>query len=143
MAWWSRSTTTTTGGGVMTEADRTLLCLLGELYDSAAAYALGRLLERRPDLDRPPQPRILVPAGEELQACLDWVAFAAFIQQGLVLACDLQVVVALHAGATWSQVAEVLRCTTEEAQQRYDHLAVLAADHAPAGGGPAEGGDGR
>jgi hypothetical protein len=118
----------------------TLLNLLTELCDSAAAYALGRLLERRPDLDQPPEPRVMVPAEEELRVSLDRVGFVAFIQQGLVLACDLQVAVALRAGATCSQLAGMLRCTTEEAQQRYDHLAMLAGD--PPTVGP-EGSDGR
>jgi hypothetical protein len=117
----------------MTDTERTLATLLTELYDSAAVYALGRLVERRPGLDRPPEPRIPVPAEEELRVSLDQVGFVAFIQQGLVLACDLPVVVALRAGATWSQVGEALRCTAVEARERYDHLAVIA-DDAPATG---------
>jgi hypothetical protein len=119
-----------------TDSDRTLATLLTELYDSAAVYAQGRLLERRPDLDRPPEPRIPVPAEEQLRVSLDRVAFVTFIQQGLALACDTPVAVALRAGATWAQLAEALRCTTEEARERYDHLALLA-------GNPPEGGDGR
>jgi hypothetical protein len=125
----------------MTDADRTLARLLTELCDSAAGYALGRLLGRRPDLDQPPEPRIPVPAEEELQVSLDRVAFVAFIQQGLVLACDLPVAVALRAGATWSQIAGELRCATEEAQERYDHLAVIADDAPAAGAGRARVGE--
>ncbi len=117
----------------LTDTERTLATLLTELYDSAAVYALGRLVERRPDLDRPPEPRIVVSAEEELRVSLDRVAFVAFIQQGLVLACDVPVVVALRAGATWAQVGEALRCTSEEAQERYDHLAVIADDAVAAG----------
>src|SRR6266496_1594945 len=80
-----------------TDADRTVTELLTEIHDSADAYAMGRLLERRPDLDRPPEPRIPVAA-------------------------------ALRAGATWAQLAEALRCNTDEARERYDHLAVIASN---------------
>jgi hypothetical protein len=115
--------------------------LLGELFDGADGYALARLLERRPDLDRPPQPRIPVPPEEELRVWLDRVGFVAFIQQGLALAADVQVAAALRAGATWDQLAEALRCTTDQARERYDHLALIAAGDAPAAG-PQGGEDG-
>jgi hypothetical protein len=120
-----------------TDGDRTLAALLTEMGDSADAYAVGRLLERRPDLDRPPEPRIPVPAGEELRVSLDRLAFVAWLEQGLALASDVPVVVALRAGATWAQLAGELRCTTDEARERYDHLALLAGDTptaAPEGG---------
>jgi hypothetical protein len=111
-----------------TDGGRTLAALLTEINDSADAYAMGRLLERRPDLDRPPEPRIPVPAGEELWVSLDRLAYVAFIEQGLVLASDVPAAAALRAGATWAQLAEALRCTTEEARERYDHLAVIAGN---------------
>jgi hypothetical protein len=117
----------------LADGDRTLTELLTEINDSADAYAMGRLLERRPDLDRPPEPRIPVPAGEELRVSLDRLAFVAWLEQGLVLASDVPVAVALRAGATWGQLAEALRCTTEEARERYDHLAVIAGN-APVSG---------
>ncbi len=124
----------------MTDADRTLTALLTEINDSADAYALGRLVERRPDLDWPPEPRIPVPAEEELRVSLDRLAYVAWLQQGLVLASDVPVAVALRAGATWGQLAEALRCHTEEARERYDHLALLAGN--PPTAAP-KGGDGR
>jgi hypothetical protein len=108
-----------------TDGDRTLTDLLTEINDSADAYAMGRLLERRPDLDRPPEPRIPVPAEEELRVSLDRVAYVAWLEQGLALASDMPVVVALRAGATWAQLAEALRCNTDEARERYDHLAAM------------------
>jgi hypothetical protein len=113
-----------------TDADRTLTELLVEINDSADAYAMSRLLERRPDLDQPPEPRIPVPAEEALRVSLDRVAYVAWLEQGLVLASDMPAAAALRAGATWAQLAEELRCTTEEARERYDHLAVMT-DHAP------------
>jgi hypothetical protein len=116
-----------------TRADRTLADLLTEMGDSADAYAMGRLLERRPDLDRPPQPRIPVPVGEELRVSLDRVAYVAWLEQGLALASDVPAAVALRAGATWAQLGEALRCTTEEARERYGHLALLAGDAPTAG----------
>ena len=108
-----------------TDADRTVTELLTEINDSADAYAMGRLLERRPDLDQPPEPRILVPAEEQLQVSLDRLAFVAWLEQGLALASDVPAAAALRAGATWAQLAETLRCTTEEARERYDHLAAM------------------
>jgi hypothetical protein len=129
---------TTTGGCAMTDADRTLKRLLTEINDSADAYAMGRLLERRPDLDRPLQPRIPVPAEEQLRVSLDRVGFVAWLEQGLALASDVRVAVALRAGATWAQLGEALRCTTEEARERYDHLALLAGDAPTAGPGGGE-----
>jgi hypothetical protein len=119
----------------VTDGELALATLLTELYDSADAWAIGRLVERRPDLDRPPEPRIVVPASEALRVSLDRVAFVAWLEQGLALACDPYVAVALRAGATWAQLGEALRCHTEEARERYDHLALLARR--------AEGGDGR
>jgi hypothetical protein len=127
----------------VTDGGRALATLLTELYDSADAWAIGRLLERRPELDRPPEPRIPVPPEEALRVSLDRLAYVAWLQQGLALACDPHVAVALRAGATWPQVAEALRCHTDEARERYDHLALLAGGGAPAGGRRAEGGDGR
>jgi hypothetical protein len=124
----------------ITDTDQTLLDLLRELCDSAAVYALGRLLERRPDLDKPPQPSIPVPAEEELRVSLDRVGFVAFIQQGLALAGDVPVAAALRAGATWAQLAGELRCTTAEARERYGHLALTAGDTPTAGAHRAEGG---
>src|SRR6266511_2752384 len=112
----------------MTDTERTLAALLTEMSDSADAYALGRLLERRPDLDRPPEPRIPVPAEEELRVSLDRLAYVAWLEQGLVLASDVPVAAALRAGATWSQLAEALRCNTDEARERYEHLAVIAGN---------------
>jgi hypothetical protein len=123
-----------------TDGDRTLADLLTEINDSADAYAMGRLLERRPDLDRPPEPRIPVPAEEELWVSLDRLAFVAWIEQGLVLASDVPAAVALRAGATWAQFAEVLRWTTEEARERCDHLAAMADDAAAFGPWGEEGG---
>jgi hypothetical protein len=108
-----------------TRADRTLADLLTEINDSAAAYAMGRLLERRPDLDQPPEPRIPVPAEEQLQVSLDRLAFVAWLEQGLALASDVPADATLRAGATWAQLAEALRCTTEEARERFDHLAAM------------------
>jgi hypothetical protein len=90
--------------------------------DPAAAFGL---LERRPDLDQPPEPRIPVPAEEQLQVSLDRLAFVAWLEQGLVLASDVPAAAALRAGTTWAQLAEALRCTTEEARERFDHLAVM------------------
>ncbi len=116
-----------------TDADRTLRELLVEINGSADAYAIGRLLERRPDLDRPPEPRIPVPAEEELQVSLDRLAFVAWLEQGLALASDVPAAVALRAGATWGQLGEALRCMTDEARERYDHLALLAGDAPTAG----------
>jgi hypothetical protein len=120
----------------LTDADRTLVEVLTAIVDSADAWAIGRLLERRPELDRPPEPRIPVPVEEELRVSLDRLAYVAWLEQGLVLACDVPVAAALRVGATWAQLAEELRCTTEEARERYDHLALLA-------GNAPEGGDGR
>ena len=111
-----------------TDGDRTLADLLTEINDSADAYAMSRLLERRPDLDQPPEPRIPVPAGEELRVSLDRVAFVAWLEQGLVLASDMPAAAALRAGATWAQLAEALRCNTDEARERYEHLAVIAGN---------------
>jgi len=78
-----------------TDGDRTLTDLLTEINDSADAYAMGRLLERRPDLDRPPEPRIPVPAEEDLRVSLDRLAFIAWLEPGLVLASDVPVAAVL------------------------------------------------
>src|SRR6266498_4264189 len=118
----------------------TLLRLLSELFDSAAAYALSRSLERRPDLDKPSEPRVVVPPEEELRVSLDRLAYVAWLEQGLALASDVPVAAALRAGASLGQLAEALRCRTEEARERYDHLALLAGN--PSTAAP-EGGDGR
>jgi len=111
-----------------TDADRTVTALLTEINDSADAYAMGRLLERRPDLDRPPEPRIPVPGEEDLRVSLDRLAYVALLEQGLALASDVPIAAALRAGATWAQLAEALRCTTDEARECYDHLAVIAGN---------------
>ncbi len=123
-----------------TDGDRTLTDLLIEINDSADAWAIGRLLERRPDLDRPPEPRVVVPPEEELRVSLDRLAYVAWLEQGLALASDVPVAAALRAGASLGQLAEALRCRTEEARERYDHLALLAGN--PSTAAP-EGGDGR
>lgn len=116
----------------------TLASLATEIHDSAATYAISRLLERRPELDRPPQPHLRVPAAEALRVCLDRVAFVAWLEQALALVADVPVAGALRAGATWGQVAGELRCTVEEARERYQHLALIAA----VGDAPAAGPDG-
>jgi hypothetical protein len=108
----------------------TLAILATKLHDSAAAYAMDRLLERRPDLDLPPGPRVEVPACEALRVSLDRLGFVAWLEQGLALACDVPVAAALRAGATWAQVADAVRCSVTEARERYDHLALIAAGDA-------------
>jgi hypothetical protein len=121
----------------------TLAALATKIHDSADAYAMDRLLERRPDLDKPPAPCIAVPSEEELRVGLDRLGFVAWLEQGLALASDVPVAAALRAGATWEQLADALRCSVTEVRERYDHLALIAAGDAPAGGRPTEGGEGR
>ena len=115
----------------MSAAERLLARVLGQAHAEATTYAIRRLLERRPDLTPPGSRPDLIPAGrlpvivprnEDPAYTLDRLAFMAWLSRQVAAAAEVDVSTALHAGATWAQLAAPLRLSAAEARERYGHL---------------------
>ncbi len=106
----------------MSVAERLLAPLLGQAHAEATTYAVRRLLERRPDLTPPADLPVLVPRDEDAVYTLDRLTFMAWLSRQVAAAIEVDVSTALHAGATWAQLAAPLRLSAAEARERYGHL---------------------
>jgi hypothetical protein len=103
-------------------AERLLARLLGQAHAEATTYAVRRLLERRPDLTPPADLPVLVSRDEDAAYTLDRLTFMAWLARQIAAAVEVDVSTALHAGATWAQLAAPLHLTAAEARERYAHL---------------------
>jgi hypothetical protein len=108
---------------VVTPAERTL-ALLDELaHSGASTFAVGRLLQRRPELTPPAGLPVVVPRDQDAAFRLDRLAFLAWAVRHLDGWAEVEASGALHAGASWAQLATATRTSPEEVRARYGHLA--------------------
>jgi len=114
----------------MTPAEHTLALLRDLAGTGATTYAVGRLLERRPELAAPAGLPVLVPREEDAAFRLDKLAFWSWMVGQLSLDAEVEASLALSAGATWAQLATATHTSQDQAQARYGHLA-----RRPRGGG--------
>jgi hypothetical protein len=107
----------------MTAAERSLALLEDLARAGATTFAVARLLERRPELTPPGRLPVLVPHEEDAAFRLDKLAFLALVVRQLGLDAEIEASAALHARASWAQLATATRISEEEARTRYGHLA--------------------
>jgi hypothetical protein len=107
----------------MTAAERTLALLEDLARTGATTFAVARLLERRPELTPPGRLPVVVPREEDAAFRLDKLAFLVWVVRQLGLDAEVEASAALHAGASWAQLATATRTSAEEARARYGHLA--------------------
>jgi hypothetical protein len=69
---------------------------------------------------------VVVPREEDAAFRLDKLAFLAGVVRYLDRWTEVEAFGALHAGASWAQVATATRISPEEARARYGHLAPRA-----------------
>jgi hypothetical protein len=108
---------------VVTAAERTLALLEDLARTGATTFAVGRLLQRRPELTAPAGLPVVVPREEDAAFRLDKLAFLAGVVRYLDRRADVEAFGALHAGASWAQLATATRTTEDQARARYGHLA--------------------
>jgi hypothetical protein len=114
----------------VTAAERTLALLRDLARTGATTYAVGQLLQRRPELAAPARLPVLVPREEDAAFQLDKLAFWAWMVRQLSLDAEIEASLALSAGATWAQLATATGTSQDQAQTCYGHLA-----RRPSGGG--------
>jgi hypothetical protein len=114
----------------VTAAERTLALLRDLARTGATTYAVGRLLQHRPELAAPARLPVLVPREQDTAFQLDTLAFWSRVVRQLSLDVEVVASLALSAGATWAQLATATRTNQDQAQARYGHLA-----RRPPGGG--------
>jgi len=107
----------------VTPAERTLALLEDLARTGATSHAVGRLLQRRPELTPPGKLPVVVPREEDAAFRLDKLAFLAWVVRQLDRWAEVEASAALHAGASWAQLATASRTSPEEARARYGHLA--------------------
>jgi hypothetical protein len=107
----------------MTAAERSLALLEDLARTGASSYAVGRLLQRRPELTPPGRLPVVVPREEDAAFRLDKLAFLAWVLRQLDQWAEVEASAALRAGASWAQLAAATRISKEEARARYGHLA--------------------
>jgi hypothetical protein len=112
---------------VVTATERTLELLEELARRTATSHAVGRLLERRPDLAAPAGLPVVVPRGEDAAFRLDKLAFLAWAVRQLDGWAEVEAFGALYAGASWAQLAAAARSSEDQARARYGHLAPPAA----------------
>jgi hypothetical protein len=107
----------------MTAAERSLALLEDLARAGATTFAVARLLQRRPELTLPGKLPVLVPREEDDAFRLDKLAFYTWVLRQLGLDAEIEASGALHAGATWVQLAAETRISEDEAWARHGHLA--------------------
>jgi hypothetical protein len=108
---------------MVTSAERTLALLEDLARTGATTFAVGRLLERRPELTPPGRLPVIIPREEDAAFRLDKLAFYTWVVRQLGLDAEVEASAALRAGASWAQLAAATRTSQEEARARYGHLA--------------------
>jgi len=104
-------------------AERTLGLLEDLARTGATTFAVGRLLQRRPDLAAPAGLPVVVPRDEDAAFRLDKLAFLAWVVRQLGGWAEVEASGALSAGAGWAQLATATRTSQDAARARYGHLA--------------------
>ncbi len=107
----------------MSAAERTLALLEDLARTGASTFAVGRLLQRRPELTPPGRLPVVVPRDEDAAFRLDRLAFLAWVIRQLGVHAEVEASGALRAGASWAQLATATRTSPQEARTRYGHLA--------------------
>jgi len=107
----------------VTPTERTLELLEELARRTATSHAIARLLERRPELTPPPGLPVAVPREEDTAFRLDKLAFLAWAVRHLDRWTETEAYAALHAGASWAQLATATRTSPDQARARYGHLA--------------------
>jgi hypothetical protein len=107
----------------MTAAERSLALLEDLARSGATTFAVGRLLARRPELTPPGGLPVIVPREEDAAFRLDKLAFLAWAIRHLDGWAEVEAYGALHAEASWAQLAVATRSSEQEARARYGHLA--------------------
>jgi hypothetical protein len=107
----------------VTPTERTIELLEELARTGASTFAVCRLLQRRPDLAAPAGLPVVVPREEDAAFRLDKLAFLAGAVRHLAGWAEVDAYGALHAGASWAQVAAATHTSPEEARARYGHLA--------------------
>jgi len=108
---------------VVTAAERTLELLEDVARTGATTFAVGRLLQRRPDLAAPAGLPVVVPRDQDAAFRLDKLAFLAWVARQLGVQAEVEASGALRAGASWAQLATATRTSEDQARARYGHLA--------------------
>ncbi|HEY8557852.1 MAG TPA: hypothetical protein VIM97_10995 [Actinomycetes bacterium] len=108
---------------MVTPAERTLALLEDLARSGATTFAVGRLLQRRPDLAAPAGLPVVVPRDEDAAFRLDKLAFLAWAVRQLDVHAQVEASGAQRAGASWAQLATATRSSPEEARARYGYLA--------------------
>ena len=107
----------------MSAAERTLALLEDLARTGASTFAVGRLLQRRPELTPPGRLPVVVPRDEDAAFRLDRLAFLAWVVRQLDGWAEVEASGARHAGASWAQLATATRTSEDQARARYGHLA--------------------
>ncbi len=107
---------------MVTAAERTLELLEDLARTGAATFAVGRLLQRRPELAAPAGLPVVVPGEEDAAFRLDKLAFLAWVVRQLGVHAEVEASGALSAGAGWAQLATATRTSPDQARARYGHL---------------------
>jgi hypothetical protein len=111
---------------MVTPAERSLALLEDIARTGATTFAVGRLLERHPELTPPGNLPVVVHRDEDAAFRLDRLAFLSWVVRQLDGWAEVEASGALHAGASWAQLATATRTSEEEARARYGHLAPRA-----------------
>jgi len=108
----------------VTAAERTLALLEDLARTGASTFAVGRLLQRRPELTPPAAGLpVVVPRDEDAAFRLDKLAFLSWVVRQLDGWAETEAFGALRAGASWAQLATATRTSQDQARARYGHLA--------------------
>jgi hypothetical protein len=116
---------------VVTAAERTLALLEDLARTGASTFAVGRLLQRRPELTPPGRLPVVVPRDQDAAFRLDRLAFLAWVVRQLDGWAEAEAFGALSTGATWAQLAIAIRTSEDQARARYGHLAPRAPGGEP------------
>ena len=108
---------------MVTPTERTLALVEELARTGASTFAVGRLLQRRPELTPPGRLPVVVPREEDAAFRLDKLAFLSWVVRQLAVHAEVEASGALHAGASWAQLAAATRTSEEQARARYGHLA--------------------
>jgi hypothetical protein len=108
---------------VVTAAERSLALLEDLARTGATTFAVGRLLQHRPELTPPGRLPVIVPREEDAAFRLDKFAFYTWVIRQLGLDAEVEASAALRAGASWAQLAAATRTSQEETRARYGHPA--------------------
>lgn len=104
-------------------AERLVERMLAAVRADVTTYTVRRLLERRPDLIPPGRLPVMVPHDEDCRYSLDRLALVAWAAHHADKAVEVNVPTALHADASWAEIAEALHLTKADARERFGWLA--------------------